>query len=129
MRRLIYIAFAAVALLAASCQEKWTSSNELGVNETRLNINSTDEGSFVFPVYSGTSWTLSILQGEDWLVPQAFSGQGSGYIDFVYTYNSQMNARVAKFLLKASTGKEITVYVVQNGMMQKASSLSDLEIL
>lgn len=130
MRKLIYmILSAAVLMTAASCQEKWTSDNELGVNDTRLNIRTTDEGTFTFSVYSGTDWTLTVTQGEDWLIPRTGSGNGIGYVEFAYTYNPGTSARVAKFTLKASTGKEIEVCVVQSGMTQDASSLTDFDLL
>ena len=70
-----------------------------------------------------------IAQGEDWLIPQTRSGKGIGYVEFTYTYNPGPSARVAKFTLKASTGKEIEVFVVQSGMTQGASSLTDFDLL
>ena len=114
---------------AASCQDEWKSSNELGVNETRLNIHTTDEGTFTLPVYSGLSWTMTVTQGEDWLTPGTFDGEGIDYIHFTYAANAGTKARVAKVLLTASTGKEIIIFVVQNGMTQKASALSEFDIL
>lgn len=131
MKRLINILLAVVLLAGAatSCQKEWKSSNELGVNETRLNINTTDEGTFTLPVYSGISWTMNVIQGEDWLLPGSFSGEGIGYIHFTYAANGDTKARVAKVELKSSTGKEIIVVVVQNGMVQKASELSEFDIL
>ena len=131
MKRLINILLAVVLLAGAatSCQKEWKSSNELGVNETRLNINTTDEGTFTLPVYSGLSWTMNVIQGEDWLSPGSFSGEGIGYIHFTYAANGDTKARVAKVELKSSTGKEIIVVVVQNGMVQKASELSEFDIL
>ena len=131
MRKLINMIMAAFVILtsAASCQDEWKSSNELGVNETRLNINTTDEGVFTLPVYSGTSWTMNVIQGEDWLSPGSFSGEGIGYVNFTYSANADTKARVAKVQLTASTGKEIVVTVVQNGMIQKASELSEFDIL
>ena len=131
MKRLINILLAVVLLAGAatSCQKEWKSSNELGVNETRLNINTTDEGTFTLPVYSGISWTMNVIQGEDWLSPGSFSGEGIGYIHFTYAANGDTEARVAKVELKSSTGKEIIVVVVQNGMVQKASELSEFDIL
>ena len=131
MKRLIHILLAVVLLAGAatSCQKEWKSSNELGVNETRLNINTTDEGTFTLPVYSGISWTMNVIQGEDWLSPGSFSGEGIGYIHFTYAANGDTKARVAKVELKSSTGKEIIVVVVQNGMVQKASELSEFDIL
>ena len=131
MKRLINILLAVVLLAGAatSCQKEWKSSNELGVNETRLNINTTDEGTFTLPVYSGISWTMNVIQGEDWLSPGSFSGEGIGYIHFTYAANGDTKARVAKVELKSSTGKEIIVVVVQNGMVQKDSELSEFDIL
>ena len=131
MKRLINILLAVVLLAGAatSCQKEWKSSNELGVNETRLNINTTDEGTFTLPVYSGISWIMNVIQGEDWLSPGSFSGEGIGYIHFTYAANGDTKARVAKVELKSSTGKEIIVVVVQNGMVQKASELSEFDIL
>ena len=131
MKRLINILVAVVLLAGAatSCQKEWKSSNELGVNETRLNINTTDEGTFTLPVYSGISWIMNVIQGEDWLSPGSFSGEGIGYIHFTYAANGDTKARVAKVELKSSTGKEIIVVVVQNGMVQKASELSEFDIL
>lgn len=131
MRNLINILLTIFLLAGAatSCQKEWKSSNELGVNETRLNINTTDEGAFTLPVYSGISWTMNVIQGEDWLSPGSFSGEGIGYIHFTYAANAETKARVAKVQLKASTGKEIIVVVVQNGMVQKASELSEFDIL
>ena len=131
MRNLINILLTVFLLAGAatSCQEEWKSSNELGVNETRLNINTTDEGTFTLPVYSGISWTMNVIQGEDWLSPGSFSGEGIGYIHFTYAANGDTKARVAKVELKSSTGKEIIVVVVQNGMIQKASELSEFDIL
>ena len=131
MKRLINILLAVVLLAGAatSCQKEWKSSNELGVNETRLNINTTDEGTFTLPVYSGISWTMNVIQGQDWLSPGSFSGEGIGYIHFTYAANGDTKARVAKVELKSSTGKEIIVVVVQNGMVQKASELSEFDIL
>ena len=131
MRKLINILLAVLFLAGAatSCQEEWKSSNELGVNETRLNINTTDEGTFTLPVYSGISWIMKVIQGGDWLSPGSFSSEGIGYINFTYAANAETKARVAKVQLKASTGKEIIVAVVQNGMIQKASELSEFDIL
>ena len=130
MRKLIYMIWsAAVLMVAASCQEKWTSDNELGVNDTRLNIDTTDEGIFTFPVYSGQEWAVVMTQGEEWLTPDIRSGKGIGYVQFTYAYNPDTAARVAKFTIKASGGKEIEVCVVQNGMTQKASSLTDFDLL
>jgi hypothetical protein len=63
------------------------------------------------------------------LSPGSFSGEGIGYIHFTYAANGETKARVAKVQLKASTGKEIIVVVVQNGMVQKASELSEFDIL
>ena len=94
-----------------------------------MNINTTDEGAFTLPVYSGISWTMNVIQGEDWLSPGSFSGEGIGYIHFTYAANAETKARVAKVQLTASTGKEIIVTVVQNGMIQKASELSEFDIL
>lgn len=130
MRKLIYMIISALLLMSVtSCQDEWKSANELGVNDTRLNISTTDEGTFTLPVYSGYSWTVTLTQGEDWLTPDISSGEGMGYVQFAYSANDATTARVAKVLLKASTGKEIIVTVVQSGMIQKASELSDLEIL
>lgn len=131
MKRLINILLAVllIAGAATACQEEWKSSNELGVNETRLNINTTDEGTFTLPVYSGMSWTMDVIQGEDWLSPGSFSGEGIGYINFTYAASAETNARVAKVQLKSASGKEIIVVVVQNGMIQKASELSEFDIL
>ena len=131
MRKFIYMVMSAlvIATAAVSCEQEWKSSNELGVNDTRLNISTTDEGTFTLPVYSGHSWTMTVTQGEDWLSPGSFSGEGVGYVQFVYAANGDTKARVAKVLLKASTGKEIVVSVVQDGMIQKASELIVFEIL
>ena len=123
------IAVLCVTITAASCQKEWKSSNELGVNDTRININTTDEGTFTLPVYSGLSWTMTLIQGEDWLSPGSLSAEGIQYIDFTYSANASTKARVAKIQLNASSGKEIIVYVVQNGMVQKASELSEFDIL
>lgn len=131
MRKYIYMVMSAIVMMtsAVSCEQEFRSSNELGVNDTRLNISTTDEGTFTLTVYSGYSWTMTVTQGEDWLSPGTFSCEGIGYVQFTYTANADTKARVAKVLLKASTGKEIIVSVVQNGMIQKASELSELEIL
>jgi hypothetical protein len=72
---------------------------------------------------------MTVIQGEDWLSPGSFSGEGIGYIHFTYAANGDTKARVAKVELKSSTGKEIIVVVVQNGMVQKASELSEFDIL
>ena len=131
MRKLINMILAALitVLTAASCQKEWKSAIELAVNDTRININTTDEGTFTLPVYSGLSWTMSLIQGEDWLAPGNFSAEGMKYIEFIYSANADTKARVAKVQLTASSGKEIIVYVIQNGMVQKASELTEFDIL
>ena len=128
----VMAALAAAALVIVTfqgCRKTWQSSIELGVDYTRLNIPKTDAGTFTFPVYSGQVWTLEMTRGDDWLVPDITSSEGFGYVHFSYSANGGENARVASFLLRSESGKEITVYVVHSGMTQSASDLSDMDLL
>lgn len=123
MRNRIFFLFVA-ALLCISCNKQWQSSNELGVNTTRINISSTQEGDFRFPIYSNTDWKLVITEGTDWLSGNC---SGSGIKDVVLTYseNAADDARIAKFTVTTGSGKSVSVNVVQSGLIQSASSIKD----
>ena len=112
-------------LAALSCQKDWQWSEDLGVNSTRINISSQIEGEFVLTVFSNTTWEVLVTQGAHWLKARESSGEGIGHVHMSYGANLEDPARIAKIIITASTGKTITVSVVQSGNDEAASSISD----
>jgi hypothetical protein len=121
-----YIVILMSLLVLGACQKEWKYSKDISVNSTRLNITSVLEGEFYLPVFSNTSWTVSVSKGGDWLHAQSSSGEGFGQVLFHYASNQSTEARVAEVRLTASTGTVVTVYVVQAGSEQAATDIDDL---
>ncbi len=124
MKKYIAIIFALLPVLL-SCNKEWTWSGDLGVNSTRINISSQIEGAFTLTVFSNTTWEVLVTQGADWLKTEESSGEGIDTIHLTYSANLEDPARIAKVVLTASTGKTVTVNVIQSGNTETASSISD----
>lgn len=119
----------AVLMLCAvpSCTKTWNTAIELGVNSTRINLSNQIEGDFVIPVYSNRDWSASVSSGAEWLSVSNANGSGRGFFDVHYATNEDDDARIGKVRIVAGE-KEITVNIVQSGMVREASAVSDLEL-
>ena len=127
MKRLaakIGVAVMAFAVLAG-CSDKWSFSEDIAVNSTRLDISSLQEGTFVLTVYANSSWNVHVTYGADWLSCKETSGRGIGYLEFTYGAHTEAPARIARIELTSSTGKTVAISVVQSGTDGAASSVSD----
>lgn len=126
-----YILFAAISLLCfCGCQKKWTSTVDLGVNNTRIDISwsqAQEQFDFVFPVYSTGAWTAEIVAGGDWLTLDRNSGTGTGYIHCSCLPNTINQVRAVKMEVSGS-GKTITVYFVVSSSSLAASDLADADL-
>ena len=129
MKRQIYSIAVFLVAFMTSCTKEWVSSIDLGVNTDRVNIDSVYEGEFWFTVFAAddSHWTLTVTEGQEWLTPDISGADGRSHVRFAYTANMGDDARIAQFVLKADTGKEIAVAVVQSGLEQSASSVEYIE--
>lgn len=129
MKRCIYIIMLSLAAALSSCSKEWVSSIELGVNTDRVDIDNVYEGEFWFTVFAAedSRWTLTVISGGEWLFPDMSEAYGRQHVRFSYTANMDDNARVARFVLKTDSGKEITVSAVQSGLEQSASDIDYIE--
>ena len=95
-----------------SCQEKFVTSTDLAVDNTQLDLPSSDAGYFHVHILSNRSWTISIESEKDWLHPQQTSGHGTAYPKF--TYDSYLGGvdREATIVISCDV-KTLRIKVVQ----------------
>ena len=132
MRKSILTIIAAIAtvLAARSCSDVFSSSIELGVNDTRINIpwsQSQSDLEFVIPVYSTGSWKCRIAAGGEWLTLDRSGGSGRGYIHCNAVANLTDIPRVVCVEIY-NDNLRIPVYVVSSCSTYAASDLDDADL-
>lgn len=118
------------AFLVSACYKPYSTSIDLGVNNTRIDIPWSDAQAtfnFTFPVYSAGAWSAEIVAGGDWLSLSDNSGTGTGYIKCTSRPNTAGVPRAVKMLVSGS-GKEIPVYIVVSSQEVSAADLEDAEL-
>lgn len=125
MKKILMTVVAVVAMFALSgCEKKWESSIELAVFSTRLNCEDQLMQDFTITVMSNTDWNAEVSLGNDWLSITETSGSGLG---FIHAHNDDHfgdEARKGKIRIWTS-GKEVTINVVQAGNKEKAADVPD----
>lgn len=107
-------------LTAVSCQKEFTSSIDLAVTDTQINIESPDEGSCVITVYSNTDWQAYLDPASaDWARignsdGLRESGSSLGFIHFAYGENDTGADRSATITIQ-SKNKTVKVTLTQYG--------------
>jgi len=128
MKKYICIIALFVMAFATGCQEKFETSIELGVNNTRVNIpwSKVESGSysFVFPVYSNGDWTIRQVEGGEWLTIGQSKGHGTEYVSMEAAMNILANPRVIKVEVKGGK-KTIPVYFVIASETVKPEDIED----
>ena len=128
MKKLIGIIAIAALALFAGCQEKFETSIELGVNNTRVNIpwSKIEQGSysFTFPIYSNGDWTIKVVEGGEWLTLGQSKGHGTEYVPMEAATNILANPRAVKVEVKGGK-KTIHVYFVEASETVKPEDIED----
>ncbi|MBP5374195.1 MAG: BACON domain-containing protein [Bacteroidales bacterium] len=128
MKRIIL--FVLASCLVLGCSRPFSTSIDLGVNNTRINIPWADAQrsfDFTFPVYSSGSWDAQIVAGGDWLRISGASGTGTGYIHCTSQPNLSGVPRAVIMEVRGQ-GKIIPVYIVISSADLAATELEDADL-
>lgn len=124
MKRYLLLLLAMLFAFSA-CEKKWESSLDLGVYSTRINLSDVYEKDFTLTVFSNQDWTSVVTMGADWLSLKENGGSSLGYVHVHADASMAENVRVGKITLRAASGKELVVNIVQSGSVEKAADFPD----
>jgi len=125
MKKYFILLFLAMLSAFPACRQKWESSQELSVYSTRINLADVYEKDFTLTVFSNQDWTAGVTLGQEWLSVMENGGSSMGFVHLHADANLESSVRVGKITLRAASGKETVVNIVQSGENEKAADLPD----
>ncbi len=120
-----FLLLVAMLFALSACEKKWVSSQDISVYSTRINLADVYEKDFTVTVFSNQNWTAIITLGADWLRIKDNGGTELGFVHVHADANMGENARVGKLTLRAASGAEKIVNIVQSGENEKAADIPD----
>lgn len=119
-KALIAVMLVAVMAIQTSCYQKFEESWDLAINTNNVTV-TYEEGSVAIACFTTGRWTARLDHEVVWARLENTSGNGTGYVKFIYTQNTSVS-RSVDLILEAEGKKEIIHIIQRTGIGEGAVS-------
>ena len=103
-----------------SCYQKFEESWDLAINTNNITV-TYEEGSIAIACFTTGRWTARLDHEVPWARLENTSGNGTGYVKFIYTLNTSVS-RSVDLILEAEGKQEIIHLIQRTGIGEGAVS-------